>query len=41
MTREQSSGDQPGASRPDRLTLIAFILLAVFAGGNPADRAPA
>jgi drug/metabolite transporter (DMT)-like permease len=35
MSSKQSSGDQPGASRPDWLTLTAFILLAVFAGGNP------
>jgi drug/metabolite transporter (DMT)-like permease len=33
--RKASSGDSSAATRPDWLTLIAFILLAVFAGGNP------
>ncbi len=34
MSSKQSSGDRPGDSRPEWLTLIAFILMAVFAGGN-------
>lgn len=42
MDRKEYSGndkappeDSPEATRPDWLTLTAFVLLAVFAGGNP------
>ena len=35
MSGTGSSGDGSAAARPDRLTFIAFVLMAVFAGGNP------
>ncbi len=34
MNREQSSGDGSGVSGPGWLTVAAFFLMAVFAGGN-------
>jgi drug/metabolite transporter (DMT)-like permease len=35
MSGTQSSGDGSAAGRPDRFTLIAFVLMVVFGGGNP------
>jgi drug/metabolite transporter (DMT)-like permease len=35
MSRAGFSGDDLGTARPDRSTLIAFVLMVVFAGGNP------
>ena len=35
MSSRQPSGETSAPTRPDWRTLIAFILLAVFAGGNP------
>lgn len=34
MRTRQSSAEESGGARPDWLTLTAFVLLAVFAGGN-------
>jgi len=34
VSRAGHSGDSSGAARPDRATLIAFVLMAVFGGGN-------
>ncbi len=35
MKRTEASGHESRSGRPDRLTWIAFLLVAVFAGGSP------